>query len=194
MITGVDLSYYRLQHLSFKHAIIGHVTMQPLLGLLSWYPVMLSSLCNSFEDGPPVQSAGSSIELQWLETHWFRVLQIWIHNLTINGSDNGLPPGRCQTIIWTNAGILSWLLIGPSGINFNEIFIEIHIFSFKKMHLKMSANLSRPQCVKKLEDTRIIVSCNSLIFIMGIHIQWNLSVTTTYVIKFITCDLFSNVF
>ena len=27
-----------------------------------------------------------------------------------------------------------------------------------------------------------------------IMIQWNLSITTTFIIKFITCDLFSNVF
>ena len=44
------------------------------------------------------------------------------------------------------------LLIGPLGTNFSEILIEIHTFSFKKMHLKMSfskmaAVLSRPQCV-----------------------------------------------
>ena len=26
------------------------------------------------------------------------------------------------------------------------------------------------------------------------HLQWNLSVTTTSIIKFITCDLYSNVF
>ena len=38
-------------------------------------------------------------------------------------------------IIWTNAGIL---LIWPSGTNFGEILIEIGVFSFKKMHLKMS--------------------------------------------------------
>ena len=42
--------------------------------------------------------------------------------------------GRCQTIIWTNAGIL---LIGTLGTNFSEILIEIHTFSLKKMHLKM---------------------------------------------------------
>ena len=30
---------------------------------------------------------------------------ICIGNLTIIGSDNGLSPGRRQTIIWTNAGI-----------------------------------------------------------------------------------------
>ena len=43
-------------------------------------------------------------------------------------------PGRRQAIIWANPGIL---LIAPLGINFNEIFIEFNIFSFKKMHLKM---------------------------------------------------------
>ena len=49
-------------------------------------------------------------------------------------SDNGLLPGQCQPIIWTNAGLL---LIGPLGTNFNEISIDIHIFSIKKIHLKM---------------------------------------------------------
>ena len=45
-------------------------------------------------------------------------------------------------IIWTNAGIL--LLIRILGTNFIEIFIKIHIFSFKKMHLKMSSGKCRP--------------------------------------------------
>ena len=35
--------------------------------------------------------------------------------------DNGLSPGRCRAIIWTNAGIL---LIWPLGTNFNEIFYQ----------------------------------------------------------------------
>ena len=48
-------------------------------------------------------------------------------------------PGRRQAIIWTNAGIL---LIWPLGTNFNEILIEIHTFSFKKMRLKC-----RPFCL-----------------------------------------------
>ena len=52
------------------------------------------------------------------------------------GLDNGLSPGRRQAIIWTNAEIL---LIGPLGTNFSEILIEIDIFSFKKMHLKMAS-------------------------------------------------------
>ena len=69
-------------------------------------------------------------------THWGRVTHICISKLTIIGSDNGLSPGRRQAIIWTNVGIL---LIGPLGTNFNEILIEIHTFSFKKMHLNMSS-------------------------------------------------------
>ena len=40
---------------------------------------------------------------------------------------------RRQAIVWTNAGILFILALGA---NFNEILIEIHTFSSKKMHLK----------------------------------------------------------
>ena len=64
-----------------------------------------------------------------------------VGNLTIIVSDNGLSPGRRQAIIRTNAGIL---LSGPLGTNFNEILIEIHTFSFKKMHLKRSSAKWRP--------------------------------------------------
>ena len=74
-------------------------------------------------------------------THWGRVTHICISKLTIIGSDNGLSPDRHQAIIWTNAGIL---LIGPLGTNFSEILIEIHAFSFKKVHLKMSSGKWRP--------------------------------------------------
>ena len=63
-------------------------------------------------------------------THWGRVTHICISKQTIIVSDNGLSPGPRQAIIWTNAGIL---LIGTLGTNFSEIFIEIRIFSFKKM-------------------------------------------------------------
>ena len=66
-------------------------------------------------------------------THWGRVMHICISKLTIIGSDNGLLPGQCRTIIWTNAGIL---LIWPLGTNFSEILIKILTFSFKKMHWK----------------------------------------------------------
>ena len=60
---------------------------------------------------------------------------ICVGNLTIISSDNGLSPGRRQSIILTNAGML---LIGPLGTNFSGISIEIQTLSFKKMRLKVS--------------------------------------------------------
>ena len=100
----------------------------------------------------------------------------------INGSDNGLSPGRRQAIIWTNAEIL---LIGSLGTNVSEMLIEIYIFSFKKMYLKLLVANRRPFCLglNVLSSTftsvmiseRLIIwtlgsaqSHNSLIFIMGI--------------------------
>ena len=77
-------------------------------------------------------------------THWGRVRHICISNLTSVGSDNGLLPGRCQAIIWTNAGLL---FIGPLGTNFSEISIEIHTFPFKKIHLKILSAKWRPSCL-----------------------------------------------
>ena len=79
-----------------------------------------------------------------LLTHWGRVTHICVGNLTIISPDNGLSPGRCQAIIRTNAWIL---LIGPWGTNFSEISIGIQIFSFKKMHLKVSSAKWRPFCL-----------------------------------------------
>ena len=77
-------------------------------------------------------------------THWGGVTHICISKLSIIGSDNGLSPDRRQAIIWTNAGIL---LIGTLGTNFSEILIEIWIFSFKKMGLKVSSAKWRPFCL-----------------------------------------------
>ena len=51
------------------------------------------------------------------------------------GSNNGLAPGQCQAIIWTNAVML---LIGTLRTNFSEILSKISKFSFMKMRLKMS--------------------------------------------------------
>ena len=59
-------------------------------------------------------------------THWGRVTHICVSDITIIGSNNGL------------------LLIEPLGTNFSEILIQIFIFSFKKMHLKMSSGSWRP--------------------------------------------------
>ena len=68
--------------------------------------------------------------------HWGQMMHIRISKIIIIGSDNGLSPGQCHTILWSNATIL---LTGPLGTNFSEILIEINLFSFKKMHVKMSS-------------------------------------------------------
>ena len=75
---------------------------------------------------------------------WGRVTHICVNKLTTIGSDNGLSPGRRQAIIRTNAGIL---LIRPLGTNFSDFLVEILIFSFKKMRLKMSSAKRRPFCL-----------------------------------------------
>ena len=77
-------------------------------------------------------------------THWGSVTHIYVGELTIIGSDNGLSPVRRQAIIWTNAGIL---LIGPLGTNFSENLIEILTFSFTKMRLQVSSAKWRPFCL-----------------------------------------------
>ena len=59
-------------------------------------------------------------------THWGWVTHICVSKLTTIGSDSGLSSGRCQAIIWSNAGIL---LIWPSGTSFSEISIEMWPFS-----------------------------------------------------------------
>ena len=76
--------------------------------------------------------------------HWGRVTHVCVGNLIIIGSGNGFTPCRCQAIIWTKAMIL---LIGPLGTNFNEIWLENQNFSFKKMHLRMSAVKRWPFCL-----------------------------------------------
>ena len=77
-------------------------------------------------------------------THWGRLTLVCVDKLTITGSDNGLSPGRCHAIIWTNASILLiWLL----RTMFSEILIETQPFSPKKRHLKMSSAKWWPFCV-----------------------------------------------
>ena len=107
---------------------------------------------------------------------------ICVSKLTIIGSDNDLSPERRQAIIWTNAGIL---LIGPLGTNFSEIFIEIHAFSFKKMHFKMSSakwrlfglGLNVLIAVSKRGPCRLTICVTwvnqySIVTIMNINFGW----------------------
>ena len=84
------------------------------------------------------------ITLHIVLTHWGRVTNVCVSELTTIGSGNGLSPGRRKAIIWNNAGLL---LIEPLGTNFSEISIGIQTFSFKKMHLNMSSAKWHPFCL-----------------------------------------------
>ena len=108
---------------------------------------------------------------------------ICVGNVTIIGSDNGLAPGRHQVIIWTNVGILS---IASLGTKFIEILIAIHIFSFNKMHLKMSSANWQPFYLSfnvLIHCCRVRPYCN---IILGQHwprqwlvVCWHQSITWT---------------
>ena len=76
--------------------------------------------------------------------YWSQVRYACISNFATIGTDNRLSPGRHQAIIGTNAGIL---FIRNLGRSFTEIKSEIHTFSFKKIHLKMSSAKWRPFCL-----------------------------------------------
>ena len=117
---------------------------EPLIAILAGEVLAITEYSGISHTDHRVRSVAWSILL----THWGRVTHICISRLIIIGSDNGLSPGWCQAIIWTNAGIL---LIRTLTTNFSEILSEIHAFSFKKMHLKIllwnGSDLSRPQCI-----------------------------------------------
>ena len=100
----------------------------------------MSRLCQKFEQSLCLIRLNETNPL----AHWGQLMHICISKLTIIGSDNDLTPGWCQAIIWTNAGIL---LIWPLRTKFSEILMEIHTFSFKKMHLKMLSGKWRPFCL-----------------------------------------------
>ena len=114
-------------------------------------------------------------------THWGLVTHVCISKLTIIGSGNGLVPGWCQAINWTNVGIL---LIRPLWTNFSEIFIEIHKFLFKKIHFKMSSGKLWPFCLgfnvsthwglcKMANTTKNAVSWNK-VFLYWFKFHWSL--------------------
>ena len=107
---------------------------------------------------------------------------ICVSKQTIIGSDNGLSPGRRQAIIWTNAGIL---LIGTLGKNFSEILIEIRIFSFKKMGLKVSSAKWHPFCLG------LNVLINSMKYTLILLMLYCVMVTSSIPLNL--CDTFAHI-
>ena len=77
--------------------------------------------------------------------HCDRVTHICVGSLAIIGSDNGLSPGRCQAIIWTNAGIL---LSGPRNKCqwklYRHRYIFIQEYAVENVAWEMAAISYRP--------------------------------------------------
>ena len=97
----------------------------------------------------PSKCSMITLPVLWLLMPWLLTLINW--SLSFMRMDfNSLRPSGAYicvgnlTIIGSNAGIL---LIGPLGTNFIEMLIEIHTFSFKKIHLKMSSGKWGPFCL-----------------------------------------------
>ena len=89
--------------------------------------VLYQFICASFSVLKCYTEDSSCGKVQLMLTRWGKATHICVNKLTIIGSDDGLPPGRRQAIIWINAGLL---LIGPLGTNFNEnLNRNWHIFT-----------------------------------------------------------------
>ena len=98
----------------------------------------LNHLPTHFQSNQPTNQPTNS-------THLSRVTFIYVLvTYAIVGSDNGLLPVQCHTIIWIKARSL---LTGPLRTNFSEIWIKMKQHPLKKMYLKMSCAKWRPICL-----------------------------------------------
>ena len=130
------------------------------------------------------------------------------------GSSNILVPGRCQAfailqtlciglVCWTD----SWLPWRP----IKKLLLPLYFFcSNRRLELRISSHskLDKPRNVWQAHAASIQQfgdsSCQhwacvayhwrSSKLLQVFTIQWNLSVTTTSIVKSVTCDLLSNVF
>ena len=104
-------------------------------------------------------------------THCSRVVHIYVNKIITIVSDNGISPVRRKAIIWANAGILC---IGTLGMKFRTILIEINIFSFKNLPLKI---LSAKWCPFRLGlnvlTTTATSRCISIWYIKTLGVQWD---------------------
>ena len=129
----LEFCQFRLRHYSISHNIWTRSSWASLFWRFR-HSFIVDSY-DTFTHGVQVWVISIG-EVIWILNHWGR--------LTHMRPDNGLSPGRRQAIIWTNVGIL---LIGPLGTKFSGIIIEIYIFSFKQMHLKLSPGNRRQFCL-----------------------------------------------
>ena len=128
-----------------------HVTANSSITIKMWWKFYFPLILN-FAPGTTavlyiwVKLNGRILHMKFILclTHWGRVMHICVSKLTSIGSDTGLLPGRCQAIVWTNAGIL---LIEPWGSTFRGILIESETFPFKKTGWQVLSAKWRPCCL-----------------------------------------------
>ena len=125
----------KITYLKFQSNLPGSNELKVVYGYFRPWRCLRTVFCVICNTCIKRDHTGSWVSVHPL-THWGWVMYICVSKLIIIDSDNGLSSGRRQAIIWTNAGIL---LIRTIGTNFSVIISEIHTFSFKKMHLKMSS-------------------------------------------------------
>ena len=87
-----------------------HSADRKVKSFLSKYFANIDRLLNKF-----IQNGRRDLALFRGTSRVNSMRDIFVGNLTIIVSDNGLSPGRRQAFIWTNDGVL---LIGPFGENF----------------------------------------------------------------------------
>ena len=114
---------YTIQENAFEHVICGTAAT---LVLVTWV-LVLKSYAHMSLGKYTLTHYDALRSMLIFVTHLGHLTHICIGDSTIIVSDNGLSPNRCQAIFWTGMGKL---LIGPLETNFNEISIEIQIFSF----------------------------------------------------------------
>ena len=117
------------------HFSIHNISL-PQPQILTYIPSLFMNILAKLD-----QQTNPLYQLNHCSVHLSSILTpICASKVSINGSDNGLSLSRCQSIIWTNAGIL---LIRTLGRHLSEILIYVSLS--KKMHTKMSAKW-RPFC------------------------------------------------
>ena len=140
VITQSNITWSSLQQwthwgrVTVTHICIGNLTISGSDNALSpdrqcWkFPQVHRSEADNYGGGPETFCwfFFNFMFMMWHSRHEDLQLFDWVSNTA----------DRHQAIIWTNSGML---LIGPLGTNFSDILSEIHTFSSKKMHLKMSS-------------------------------------------------------
>ena len=99
-----------------------------------------------------------------LHTTMHAILQF--HSIKSLRPSDAYMPGRRQAIIRANAGIL---LIRPLGTNFNEFLVEILIFSFTEIRLKVSSAKWRPFCLGLNVLIMWVADCLAPIWCQGMN-------------------------